>query len=270
PFRIEDETTIQMQFSTEEGYKLFSDGSISYLVFSTDKEYDFECTTHWHYPVLIDWFNPFSIFQSVIDFFTGGDNRDSSDGFVSDSGTGVPVIDADKDSVLWENRYARLEVYPHTSRNIARQVQYADVTWKAPSADIDLAFRFDDAVSKPNIWIERYMPHQVKVPDYGWTNSSYTIYNITKYTVIDEPDEVYFGDMSSNTYVNVTTTWDGMYEMLGRNWAFCGFDGYEQLDDTTIRFNYTYWGVTGHHYETQYRWDWISLNDKFDETTYHG
>ena len=57
------------------------------------------------------------------------------------------------DTVYWENSYANLSVYPHTSNNIIRQTQYANLTWKETDNSIDVAFRFDEALSYGRIWI---------------------------------------------------------------------------------------------------------------------
>jgi len=58
----------------------------------------------------------------------------------------------DGDGIFWENSYARLEVYPHTSYEIIRQRQFANLTWKESDNTIDVAFRFNDALSYGRIW----------------------------------------------------------------------------------------------------------------------
>jgi len=74
PFTINnDQVVIRMNCKADE-QQMVTDGQISYLVFAADDCYDFEGTTHWHYPVLIDWLNPFSVFESIIDFFTDGND----------------------------------------------------------------------------------------------------------------------------------------------------------------------------------------------------
>ena len=56
------------------------------------------------------------------------------------------------DGIWWENEYARLEVYPHTSTEIIRQRQWANLTWKANDNTIDVAFRFENSLSYGKIW----------------------------------------------------------------------------------------------------------------------
>ncbi len=56
------------------------------------------------------------------------------------------------DTVYWENNYANLSVYPHTSTNILRQQQWANLTWKETDNTIDVAFRFNDSLSYGRIW----------------------------------------------------------------------------------------------------------------------
>jgi len=56
------------------------------------------------------------------------------------------------DTVYWENSYANLSVYPHTSSNIVRQTQWANLTWKESDNVIDVAFRFNDSLSYGKIW----------------------------------------------------------------------------------------------------------------------
>ena len=56
------------------------------------------------------------------------------------------------DTVYWENSYANLSVYPHTSNEIIRQKQYANLTWKESDNSIDVAFRFDDPLLYGKIW----------------------------------------------------------------------------------------------------------------------
>jgi hypothetical protein len=60
--------------------------------------------------------------------------------FVSDS---VAVAD---DTVVWENEYGKLEVYPATSQNLLYQEQWANITWYYPDNTIDVAFRFNDSL----------------------------------------------------------------------------------------------------------------------------
>jgi hypothetical protein len=56
------------------------------------------------------------------------------------------------DSVQWENKYAKLVVSPHTSRDIITQVQFANLTWKYSNNVIDVAFRFNDSLVNSGIW----------------------------------------------------------------------------------------------------------------------
>lgn len=56
------------------------------------------------------------------------------------------------DTVYWENSYANLSVYPHTSTGFVRQYQWANLTWKEADNTIDVAFRFNNSLSYGKIW----------------------------------------------------------------------------------------------------------------------
>jgi len=59
----------------------------------------------------------------------------------------------DGDMIYWESNIGRFEVTPHTSSGTGRrQEQQAMIKWKLPSDTIDIAFRFDDALSYGKIW----------------------------------------------------------------------------------------------------------------------
>jgi len=92
PFTVEDdEVEIEMTFEIEKINNLLDNGRISYLAFSSDTCYDFEATTHLSYPLgLADWLNPFSIFESIIDFLTEQDSIDDATGGLTDE-TFVPT-----------------------------------------------------------------------------------------------------------------------------------------------------------------------------------
>jgi len=92
PFTVkDDEVEIEMTFETEKINNLLDNGRISYLVFSSDTCYDFESTTYLSYPLgLTDWLNPFSIFESIIDFLTEQDSIDDATGGLTDE-TFVPT-----------------------------------------------------------------------------------------------------------------------------------------------------------------------------------
>jgi len=49
--------------------------------------------------------------------------------------------------VVFENEYGKLVVYPATSRELLWQHQLCNLTWYKPDNTIDVAFRFDDALS---------------------------------------------------------------------------------------------------------------------------
>jgi len=174
------------------------------------------------------------------------------------------------DSVIFENNWARLEVSPHTANNIIRQTQYANFTWKLADNTIDIAFRFDNPLSYGKCWLWRNISHDVSIIDYGWVTQNYTIYNITTYEIISEPDTLDFGDVPSIHYINISTTNEDLINLLFRAYVLCGFDSYIQLNPTTAQFIYTYWGVVGHHTEQQYWFDWWDATPQFNHETYNG
>ena len=179
-----------------------------------------------------------------------------------DAPSGNWVIDGD--TVSWENQYGRLEVTPHTSKNIIRQIQYCNITWKYPDNNIDVAFRFDDELTGyKNIWMWQNISHDVTVPDYGDINANYTINNITSFTVLTgTPEYVDYGDNTSNHYYNGTTTNDSY---------IIGFDSFDWLNPwhTNATFYYVYYGQTGSHIEQQYWFDWNSKKSAFQHTIYN-
>jgi len=143
------------------------------------------------------------------------------------------------DHVIWENTLAKLDVYPHTSTSLIHQTQYATITWKQPDTTIDVACRYTTPIANPRIWIWRNTSHHVQTPDYGYLNNTYTIANITGYTVLTiEPECVDFGDIPSTRYLNITTTTSPLHDLLGRDWIICGYDTKHQLDETTCSFTY--------------------------------
>ncbi len=87
PFSIQDETTIQMNFNAEGWYNLFSNGRISYLVFSIDDGcFDFEGTTHWNNLFTMEKWDPFSfIFEFFGSLLTGKTTEESTNKTKRDS-----------------------------------------------------------------------------------------------------------------------------------------------------------------------------------------
>jgi len=172
----------------------------------------------------------------------------------------------------WENEYGRLTVYPKTSNNIVTQTQYANVLWKYPDNNIDIAFRFNDSLSGSDIWMWQNISHDVSIPDYDWITTNYTLWNITDFQLIDEPESVMFGDIPSDYYANGNCSmWMGdFYEPLG--FIDIGFDEFNWLDDehTVCELTYTYWGVVGYHTEQQNWMDWNSKKSSFHHTVYNG
>lgn len=79
----------------------------------------------------------------------------------------------DGNSVIWENQYGKLEIFPHTSTNIVTQTQYANVTWYYPDNYIDIAFRFENPLSNAGIWLWRNISHNVSVPIQEWIEGYY-------------------------------------------------------------------------------------------------
>jgi hypothetical protein len=177
------------------------------------------------------------------------------------------------DMVWWENKYARLEVQPHTSTELVQHTQYANITWNWTDTNVDLAFRFNNTLdtNKCDIWLWQNISHDVTVDNYGWKTKNYTLYNISNFQLITEPSSVTFGDIPSDYYANgnVSTLDEfGWYEWGNIN---IGFDSWEwqNPEQTICNLTYTYWGVTGNHVEQQYWYDWNSKKDNFQHTTYN-
>jgi len=173
---------------------------------------------------------------------------------------------------IWENQYGKLEVYPKTSCNIVRQTQYCNFTSYLDDTSIDVAFRFNQQISNPNIWIWKNISHDIQVPNYDWITQNYTLWNISDFQLISEPTSVVFGDKPSDYYANGNCSIFiiDYYEPLG--YINIGFDSWEwqNTEHTICNFTYTYWGIVGYHIEQQYWYDWKNIKNKFNHIEYNG
>lgn len=65
------------------------------------------------------------------------------------------VLDQQQDHMVkaqvWENKYGKLEVYPNTSREIITQKQMWRVTWYKQPMNLDIAFAFNESLSRGKI-----------------------------------------------------------------------------------------------------------------------
>ncbi len=167
--------------------------------------------------------------------------------------------------VFWENEIARLEVWPHTSTELVKHTQYANLTWKYPSMDIDIAFRFGQLLQSYNdIWLWKNVNHPYKEYEYGNVESDYTIINIESFQAINQPDYVDFGDIPSDNYYNGTLVNGTSYNL--------GFDTFDWLnpEQTNAIFYYNIWGVTGWHWADNYYYDWDSIKSMFNYQEFNG
>ena len=64
----------------------------------------------------------------------------------------LSIIPLTVQSVVFENSYGKLEVYPDVSRNIIRQKQFFNATNYLPSQDLDIAFRFNESLSYGGVY----------------------------------------------------------------------------------------------------------------------
>ena len=149
----------------------------------------------------------------------------------------------DGDSISWENSYARLEVFPHTSYGLTEQIQFFNFTWKLPDNTIDIAFRFPFELdtSQADIWlwqnksfikedcdlevvngkIERRNCSDVEV--YRWSYVSYknsfehvSFRNKEYYYITDIPvkqGKTYHGKWMYNTPIGEDGKWDLMAKL---------------------------------------------------------
>ena len=110
------------------------------------------------------------------------------------------------DMVYWENDWARLEVYPHTSNELVTHVQYANVTWKLPDNNIDLVFRFPNKLNHNNsdIWLWKNTTKTRDIPEFGMITKSYVLQDILDYQPLSSPpDKVDFGATNSTHFMIV-------------------------------------------------------------------
>lgn len=173
-----------------------------------------------------------------------------------------PGYSIDGDKVIWENEWGKLEVYPHTSFDLAQHTQFFNFTWKKPDTNIDIAFRFPVKLTGGELWIWQNMSHQVKKPTYDMVSDSYVIHNILSYVVISEPEYVDYGDIPSNHYINLSVE-NGSKSFL------CGFDSYDDWGGGSAEFFFEYYGIVGYHYEDEYWFDYNSKKDKIEYLEYN-
>jgi len=183
----------------------------------------------------------------------------------------------DNNTVWWENDYGRLEVYPANANNICQQVQYANVTSNITN-DIDVAFRFPFKLNHSlcDIWFWQNISHNVKIWDYGWIPTNFTLYNITDYDIIDKPESVDLGNLSdTGTFIcgNATFFSPGSHpnDWITREWVI-GFDSFYWHTPAKINatFNYSYYDKIGYHYEQQYWFDWNSKKQFLNYQLFNG
>lgn len=122
----------------------------------------------------------------------------------ADDNSGGTIIGS---AVQWENTYAKLVVYPHTSKNDITQLQYANLTWKLPDNIIDVAFRFDMVLSNANIW---------KLVGSDWVNINsnfkHEVYNSKHYYYVQNFNvvqyQIYRFKWSYDVKINTNGKWD--------------------------------------------------------------
>lgn len=69
-------------------------------------------------------------------------------------------------TVKWSSAQGDLVVWPHTANALGTQTQYANLTWKLPSTNLDVAFKFPIPITG-KIYLWRNISHSVIVYDYG-------------------------------------------------------------------------------------------------------
>jgi hypothetical protein len=124
--------------------------------------------------------------------------------FVSADDTTGGTIEGN--TIYYENSYAKLLVYPHTSKNDIIQLQYANLTWKLANNQIDVAFRFDNALTNCDIW---------KLVSGNWVNIKgafqHTIYNGKHYYYVQNfnvvKDTTYYFKWSYDVKFNSSGKW---------------------------------------------------------------
>jgi len=136
-----------------------------------------------------------------------------------------------ENTVIWENQYGKLEVYPHTSHELIRQTQYCNLTVYDTLADIpiDVAFRFNFSLQHADIW------HQKSV------EGTYRIDNVSSYTIISEPSHVDYGDIPSDHYIQANIS-----RQFNRNYTLYNVTGYTVISSTPPSVD---WGdIPSNHY----------------------
>ena len=181
----------------------------------------------------------------------------------------------DGDMVYWENQYARLEVYPHTSNEIVTQTQFFNFTWKLSDNNIDIAFRFPFELdtNSADIWLYQNISHDVIIHDYGMVNYNYTLINITDFQIISEPLSVDLGDIPSQHYAqgNASLWLDFEEKWLNRTFVI-GFDNFTWLnpEHTECEFEFDSYGESGEHIEQQHWYSYVSKKHLFEHQFYNG
>ena len=185
------------------------------------------------------------------------------------------TYDYEADTVTWENQYGKLVVTPITSQGLLQQTQYAEITWKGASTNIDISFRFDAPLVDGNkdVFLWQNMAHNVSVPKYESVERYFTLVNITGYSPISEPQSVFLGDIPSDNYMEGTASWYYADEDIWYNDTFnVGYDSFEwgNPEHTEAVFTYHRTEHTGYENDIQYYPDWNSKKSAFQYTEHNG
>jgi hypothetical protein len=57
------------------------------------------------------------------------------------------------DSVVYENAYGKITVWPHTSQELIHQCQYVNITSKLPSQNLDFALSTNDWIENLKVYV---------------------------------------------------------------------------------------------------------------------
>jgi len=121
------------------------------------------------------------------------------------------------DEQVWENEFGRIVVWPTTSRNLITQKQFYEVTWYKPSNTLDVAFRFDNPISRGGVFYWNGTSYKKLSVDHVEFNGKhyYVLENI-----FFNQDETKTGYWEYDTPVNSKGKWDMFVKLSSDSWQY--------------------------------------------------
>lgn len=122
-----------------------------------------------------------------------------------------------EDEQTWENEYGKLIVWPTTSKHLIKQKQFYKVTWYKQANNLDIAFRFDEPLTKGSIYY-------YNGTDYKKLNTNHITFQDKHYYVLEnvhfDQYETKTGYWTYNTPINSKGKWDMFVKLSSDTWTY--------------------------------------------------